>query len=143
MTAIAQVRKWTQTRRGLRLALLCGTLGFCLLVRAGLVQAQNLSGSGSWRSSVTDDKEGTWQLTATKSDSGLSGSLTATGTSDFAQGSIFGAVGDNGDIHFGIVYDNSEQAVFTGTVTGAVASGTYTTSHGDSGTWTGGVGPQQ
>lgn len=105
--------------------------------------AQSLGAGGSWvsSSSVDGDKEGTWELKADKSDTGLTGNFSATGPSDFAQGSIFGALEGGGDIHFGIVYNEVEEAVFTGSVVGAVASGTYSTKNGDSGHWTGSFGP--
>jgi hypothetical protein len=105
--------------------------------------AQSVSGSGSWvsNSSVDGSKEGTWQLSATKDDTGLSGSFSASGPSDFARGNVFGAFGSGGDIHFGILYDDVEEADFSGTVVGAVASGTYTTANGDSGRWVGSFGP--
>jgi hypothetical protein len=92
--------------------------------------------SGVWRSGVTDNS-GTWQLQATQADGAITGTITATGTTDFAQGSIFGTVGPTGELKFGIIYNDVEEATFVGSVSGGVASGNYTTTSGDSGTWIG------
>jgi len=123
-------------------AILIGVLGAYAAPKAA---AQSFSASGSWvsNSSVDGSKEGTWQLSATKADTNLNGSFRATGPCDFTQGSLFGSLGSGGDIRFGIVYNDIEEAEFSGSVVGAVASGTYSTTAGDSGRWTGSFGAPQ
>jgi len=96
------------------------------------------SATGNWRSTVTDGNEGTWTLQASRADDGsFTGTLTATGPSDFAQGSAYGSLTPTGELQFGVVYNDVEEAAFVGTVCGGVVSGTYTTTKGDAGTWIG------
>jgi hypothetical protein len=121
-------------------------LAMCVLAgpRAGYAQTTTLSGTWVSKASVAGDKEGTWQLNGTISDSALSGNFSATGPCDVKQGNVFGSYTQGGgDIHFGILYNDVEEGTFTGTMQGAIASGTYSTRSGDSGTWTGTLGTAQ
>lgn len=131
---------WLRTGMIGRMAVTAVLLGVCCIwqaAHAGLARAQGMAASGAWSSGVTDGKEGTWQLAASKSDDAFSGTLTATGPADFGQGTVFGSMTATGDMRFGIVFNDIEEATFSGEVTGGVVSGTYTTKDGDSGTWTG------
>jgi hypothetical protein len=105
--------------------------------------ADSVSASGTWRSSRNADKDGTWQLAASKSAASdeLEGSVSVAGQPNFNQGAVHGSFGQSGQISFGIVYNDVEESVFTGNVVGGTVSGTYTTKDGDEGTWTGSVGP--
>lgn len=119
-------------------------LGLIALCGMGLpVAAQdqpNLGASGSWLSSQTDGKEGSWTLAAVKSGTTLTGTVTTNGPADFNAASIYGAFSETGDIHFGVLYNDAYEATFDGAVSGKVVSGTYTTKDGDSGTWAGNFG---
>jgi len=118
----------------LLLALPCAV---CLLIGTTRAHAQALAAQGNWHSGLTDGKEGTWQLQAGRSDADFQGTLTATGPCDFPQGNVFGTLSATGDIHFGVMFNDTEEGTFTGTLSGGVVSGTYSTTGGDSGTWAG------
>jgi hypothetical protein len=121
-------------------------LGTTILAQPRTLTAQTVTLSGTWvsKASVAGNKEGTWQLSGSPGDSGLNGSFTASGPADVKEGNVFGAyIPGGGDIQFGILYNDVEEATFTGTVNGAIASGTYSTRSGDSGTWTGTIGGGQ
>jgi hypothetical protein len=117
--------------------------GLCVIARPAVVHAGDLVVSGTWKSNVSDNKEGTWQLTGTSTNLVINGELTSTGPSDFGQGTILGALAQTGGIHFGVVYNEVYEATFDGTVTGGVASGTYTTKDDDAGSWQGSLGAPQ
>jgi hypothetical protein len=127
------------------LSLVVGVLALLGIVAPGTAGAQaQFAASGSWQSNNGQDKKGTWQVTGTGTNADLSGTFTATGPSDVTQGSVFGTTGgDAGEIKFGILYQDAEEATFTGTIAGGSMSGTYTTKAGDAGTWSGTVGPPQ
>jgi len=122
---------------------------FCLsglltvLLCTAPVLASTLAATGTWRSSKTTAKDGTWQLSASKSAASdeLEGGVSVAGQPTFSQGVVHGSLGDSGAISFGILYNDVEEAVFTGNVVGGTVSGTYTTKDGDEGTWTGSVAP--
>jgi hypothetical protein len=101
-----------------------------------LHSAPTQAASGAWHSGITDGS-GTWQMQGSQSDGTIAGTITATGTADFAQGSIYGTITATGELSFGVIYNDVEEATFVGSVSGGVASGTYTTVSGDSGTWIG------
>ncbi len=125
---------------------LVGLLALLVMVMRAPVRAQQqpFAASGVWTSSNSQSKTGTWQVTGTGTNSDLSGAFTATGPADVTQGSVFGTTnGDSGDIKFGILYNDTEDATFTGTVAGGAMSGTYTTKAGDAGTWSGSIAAPQ
>ena len=122
---------------------LLALLGWGVIGRPAVARAGDLVVSGTWKSNVSDNREGTWQLSGTSTNLVINGQLTSTGPSDFAQGSIAGALAQTGEIHFGVVYNDVYEATFDGTVTGGVASGTYTTKDNDAGSWQGSVGAAQ
>ena len=115
---------------------LCAFLVIAVLQFGGTATAQDVTGSGRWASSGSQ-RNGSWRLVATKSDTLVTGTLNATGMSDFTQGSVAGSLGSSGDIQFGVVYNETEEATFVGKLAGAAISGTYTTKSGDAGTWKG------
>src|SRR5262249_31760941 len=78
----------------------------CLVGRPTPLRAGDLGVCGTWKSNVSDTKEGTWRLAGTSTDLVINGDLRSTGPSHFAQGSIVGALAPTGEIHFGVVYDN-------------------------------------
>lgn len=123
--------------------MLVGVLALLAMVTRAPVcaQQQPFAASGVWRSNNGQDKTGTWQVTGTGTNSDLTGSFTATGPSDVKQGNVFGNSNtDSGDIKFGILYNDVEEATFAGSITNGAMSGTYTTKGGDAGTWSGNVG---
>lgn len=130
------LKTWT-LRRLSGFAMLVSALSLWAAAHAVPAQAQGLAATGAWSSGITDGKEGTWELRASKSENGFTGTLSTTGPGDFADGTVFGSMTPTGDVHFGILYNDVEEATFAGTVSGGALSGTYTTKDGDSGTWSG------
>jgi hypothetical protein len=141
MTISRRVMK-QMTSMGVTVALLA-VAGWGVIGQPAVARAGDLVVSGTWKSNVSDNREGTWKLTGTSTNLVMNGQLTSTGPSDFAQGSITGALAETGEIHFGVVYNDVYEATFDGTVTGGVASGTYTTKDDDAGSWQGSIGAPQ
>jgi len=130
----------TSTSRTMAPAVVLLGLALTAFLLPGLGQAQSLPPSGEWRSTSNTEKSGTWQLAVTRSENAFNGTLTATGPTAFAQGNVFGSLSERGEIHFGVIYNDVEVGTFVGSLSGAVVSGTYTTSDGDSGVWSGTAG---
>lgn len=141
MTARTQrmIGKGTEWGAGAVMLVAALLLTLSAMARPAAIHADTLNASGTWvsNSSVGGDKEGNWTLTASTAGTELTGSFGATGPCDVTQGAVFGSLNGGGDIHFGILYNEAEEAVFDGAVSGATASGTYTTKNGDAGRWTG------
>jgi hypothetical protein len=131
-----RMREVVKRRRMSWAAGVCAFLAIALAQFGGTARAEDITGSGSWGSSGGQGN-GTWRLVATKSDTVLTGTLNATGMSDFTQGTVAGSLDSGGVIQFGVVYNDVEEATFVGTLVSSGVSGTYTTKSGDSGTWSG------
>ncbi len=129
--------------RTMVLALTCLGLAIAALVLPGQGRAQSLPPSGVWRSNTSAEKSGTWQMAATRSENTFSGTLTTTGPIAFSQGNVFGTTSERGEIHFGVIYNDAEVGSFTGSLSGATVTGSYTTNDGDSGVWSGTAGAPQ
>lgn len=139
---ITELAKWVV--RGTRaVAVPVGVFWVCALFAPHSATAQ--AASGTWHSGVTEGKDGNWELTSVMNEDGVgfTGTLTANGLEEFGDGTVFGSRSDTGSMKFGVIYNDIEEASFQGAVSGGVIAGTYTTRHGDSGTWIGKFGPPQ
>lgn len=95
---------------------------------------QVLRASGDW---TTDDgRSGPWSAEFALGGTELGGRIEIRDLEEVRSGNVAGTSSSTA-IQFGIVYDDREQAVFSGTIEGAVVSGVFASPDGVSGTWKG------
>ncbi len=94
---------------------------------------------GTWQSSASGAKPGTWKAILFKSAAGdaLGGTISIDGAAAISDATVQGSMTDS-SISFGVVQGDTTWATFTGAASGSGMSGTYTFSaFNDTGTWSG------
>jgi hypothetical protein len=97
--------------------------------------AQTFLGQGTWTSN-DGQLTGTWQATFDAAGQDLSGDIKLTGLPDLFEGGVDGTWSPTA-IDFGVMYRDTEAAVFDGAITGTSVKGTFTTTVAVAGQWQG------
>ena len=115
----------------------CAIVGLVVSLLAMPVSAQQLTGTGEWRSLSSDAIKGTWTAALEREGREVSGTLKLTGSNVFAGGAVSGDI-DTSSIVLGVMVEEAKQATFSGKLEGERISGEWESPVvGDHGVWTG------